>query len=184
MTIDWKELDIKGIATVISEHLRQQGIDVTLVGGACVAIYSKNEYLSYDLDYVTDTTLKELVQAMSPLGFKRKSGRLFAHEECQFIIDFVFPPLAIGQEMVKTVGEEKSQYGTLRLLTPTDCVRDRLSGYYSWNDPQAFEQAIIVAKTQKDKIDTKEIEIWSEKEKNMEKYMIFLQKLEEQSNNF
>ena len=36
------------------------------------------------------------------------------------------------------------------------------AGYYHWNDPQAFEQAIMVANAQKVKLS--EIRNWSEKE--------------------
>jgi len=46
MKIDWKNIDIKELAGLISESLRMDGIDAVLVGGACVSIYSKNRYMS------------------------------------------------------------------------------------------------------------------------------------------
>ncbi len=47
-------------------------------------------------------------------------------------IDFVeFPPgpLAVGVEPVKQVNELKFSTGMLRIISPTDCVKDRLAGY-------------------------------------------------------
>ena len=60
MKIDISKLTIKDLAHYICNLLTENKIDVVLVGGACVSIYSKNKYMSYDLDFVTDKTLKEI----------------------------------------------------------------------------------------------------------------------------
>lgn len=39
----------------------------------------------------------------------------------------------------------QTQFGPLRIITPTQSVMDRLSAYVSWNDNQAFAQAAMVA---------------------------------------
>lgn len=76
---------------------KRSGIDAVLVGGACVSIYSKNRYQSYDLDFVTYEELNNIEKALEKLGFKR-SGRCFSHAKCPYLIDFVNPPIAIGHE--------------------------------------------------------------------------------------
>jgi hypothetical protein len=43
----------------------------------------------------------------------------------------------------------------LKVLSPTDCVKDRLCAFYFWNDLQGLEQAVLVAKSQQ--VDLKEI---------------------------
>lgn len=48
------------------------------------------------------------------------------------------------------------------LLSPTDCVKDRLAAYYHWSDQQALAQAQLVAEN--NKIDIKEIRRWSKEE--------------------
>ncbi len=58
------------------------------------------------------------------------------------------------------------------LLTPADCVKDRLAMYYHWHDPQALEQAVMVAKAQK--VDLNEVELWSKKEGKTAEYEHFL----------
>ena len=47
-----KNLQLKEFAILISDHLSRNGIDAVLSGGACVSIYTKNKYISYDLDFV------------------------------------------------------------------------------------------------------------------------------------
>jgi len=50
----------------------------------------------------------------------------------------------------------------LRIISPTDCVKDRLAAYYHWGDRQSLEQAVLVAKN--NEIDLHELERWSEAE--------------------
>lgn len=49
--------------------------------------------------------------------------------------------------------------GTLRIISATDCVKDRLAAYYPWNDLQCLEQAVLVARDQA--VDLREIQRWS-----------------------
>lgn len=49
--IEYSNIDIKTLACFVYELLKKNGIDVVLVGGACVSIYSHNRYQSYDLDF-------------------------------------------------------------------------------------------------------------------------------------
>lgn len=51
--MQFSNIDIKDLTSFIYETLKNQGIDVVLLGGACVSIYSQNRYQSYDLDFVT-----------------------------------------------------------------------------------------------------------------------------------
>ena len=59
----------------------------------------------------------------------------------------------------------------LKLLTPTDSVKDRLAAYYHWNDQQSLEQALLVCKEQK--VDFKNIREWSNKEGMIDKFIEF-----------
>jgi len=47
----------------------------------------------------------------------------------------------------------------LRLLSPTDCVKDRLAAYYYHHDRQCLEQACLVVKYSD--VDLAEVERWS-----------------------
>lgn len=125
MKIDWKKIGIKQLAALISVKLREQGIDVILVGGACVSIYTKNRYLSFDLDFITHTNLKKVAPVLEEVGFRRESSRHFVRSDCPFFIEFVSPPVAIGDEPIKDEARLKTRLGTVVMLTPTDSVKDR-----------------------------------------------------------
>jgi hypothetical protein len=60
------------------------------------------------------------------------------------------------------VDEIRLSTGILRIISPTDCVKDRLAAYYHWGDQQSLAQAILVARDQK--VDIDEIRRWSKAE--------------------
>jgi len=92
------------------------------------------------------------------IGFKR-DGRLFRNQDCLFILDFPAPPVGIGKECpIKKFKNIKTGKGVIKMLSPTDSVKDRLAAYFYWNDPQSLEQAIMIAAIRK--IDVKDIEKW------------------------
>lgn len=173
--MEYSNIDIKDLACFVYELLKNNGIDVVLVGGACVSIYSQNQYQSYDLDFATYEELKHIEKVLNKIGFKRL-GRCFSHDDCLFIIDFVNPPIAIGKESIRHFDTIKTSTGTLKLLTPTDCVKDRLASFIHWNDQQALEQAILVAKDHH--IDINDVERWAKAEGHQEKFNVFFKKLQ------
>ena len=171
MIFDWQKADIKKLAAIVSDHLRQNGIEVVLVGGACVSLYSKNKYISHDIDLITHSSIKKIIPILEQLGFKNIASRLFENPQCKFLIDFVAPPVSIGYNPVTEYNYLNTRFGTICLLTPTDCVKDRLAAYFFWNDLQSLDQAVMVAK--RNKIYLSEIKKWAVAELEQEKYKIF-----------
>lgn len=53
MKIDFSKVTLQELACFVYETLRSYGINVVLVGGACVSIYSENRYQSMDVDFAT-----------------------------------------------------------------------------------------------------------------------------------
>ena len=118
------------------------------------------------------------IRAIEELGFKNTGGRLFENPKCRFLIDFPAPPVSIGDKPVSKFNNLKTRFGTICLLTPTDCIKDRLAAYFFWNDYQSFDQAVMVAK--RNKIDFPEIKKWAEKQSELEKYEVFKKKCREE----
>ena len=173
--MNFTNITLKDLACFVYEILKKEGIDAVLVGGACVSIYSKNRYQSYDLDFVTYEHLKEIEKILQPIGFQR-TGRCFSHKNCPYLIDFVNPPIAIGNEPIKNFKTLKTPSGTLQLLSPTDCVKDRLASFFHWNDAQALEQALLVATNHK--IDLDDLNRWAKAEGASHKLKVFIDALE------
>jgi len=178
MIVDWQKVGIKKLAAIISDHLKKNGIEVVLVGGACVSLYSKNKYISYDIDLITDSSIKTLIPILEQLGFKNIQSRLFENPQCKFLIDFPAPPVSIGDKPVFEYNYLNTRFGTICLLTPTDCVRDRLAAYFFWNDLQSLDQAVMVAK--RNKIYLSEIKKWAETQGEQEKYDIFVKRFKQE----
>lgn len=109
-------------------------------------------------------------EAMYELGFTMQ-GRYFRHDETDLYVEFPKGPPAIGNEPVKVFQDRKVSTGILRILSPTDCVKERLAGYFYFNDRQCLEQAILVALN--NEVDLSEIERWSSSEGKSDLFLKF-----------
>ncbi len=174
--IDFSNIKLEELAGFIAKTFKNNGIEVILVGGACVSIYSKNCYQSYDLDFVTYEGKRNIKRILDELDFIETNG-YFKRKKCPWFIEFVPPPVAIGKELIKEFKNKRTPLGTIKLLNPTDCVKDRLASFFYWDDRQGLEQAIEVCKDQK--VSKKELTKWSKSEGFEVKFQFFLKKLSE-----
>ena len=164
-----REMSAGEFAAFIYSYLNEHGVEVVLSGGACVAIYSRNKYISLDLDFIESgsTPRRKLKKLLGQLGFFEER-RYFRHPETGFFLEFPTGPLAVGREPVKETVMLHFSTGVLRIISPTDCVKDRLAAYYHWGDRQSLEQAIMVVKD--NSVDINEVERWSEAEGNLAQF--------------
>jgi hypothetical protein len=115
---------------------------------------------------------------MKEIGFQQTRGRYFTHPATQHFIEFPPGPLTVGDEPVKQVDEMEFSTGRLRVISPTDCVKDRLASYYHFGDRQGLIQASMVAN--ENRVDVKEIRRWSKGEGQLAKFEDFLATLKKQ----
>ena len=164
------------LAAYIQDSLQAEGIKVVLSGGSAVSFYTRNKYISKDLDLINAGFARRsrIKAVMEKLGFQER-GRFFIHSETAFFVEFPDGPLSVGEEPVEEVKEFELPTGTLKILSPTDCVKDRLCAFYFWNDLQGLEQAVLVAKHQS--VDLKEIARWSKVEAKEKEFNSFRDKL-------
>ena len=173
-----KDMSMKELGSFICSALKAENIYVVLSGGSCVEIYSRGEYTSWDLDLINqyNEQFKKIHAMMNKLGFK-EHDRYFIHEDTKYFIEFPSGPLGVGDAPVEEIAEIETEAGVLRLLTPTDCVKDRLAAYYHWDDEQCLQQAIWVA--QQNKVNLESVREWSINEGSEQKYLKFYKKLKE-----
>ena len=164
-----EDMSVGELGALVAGHLKKHGIDVVLSGGACVMLYAEGRYVSRGLDFVRMglTRQAELRAALAELGFVGR-GRILKHDKCSYALDFPEPPLAVGKEPPQRIVTLTFSTGPLRILSPTDCVKDRLANYYHHNDAQSLEQAILVAR-EKD-VDLQEVRRWSEQEEMLSRF--------------
>ena len=171
------EMSMEELAAYVCSKLGEEGIDTVLSGGSCVQIYSKGKYTSDDIDLIDrfnggHTLIKKV---MLDMGFTEHNC-YFVHDETEWFIEFPRGPLGVGDVPVDTIATLEESTGILKLLTATDCIKDRLAAYYHWDDPQSLEQAVWVA--EQNSYDLTSIEKWSKKENMMEKFDDFKQRVD------
>ncbi len=150
LAINLKTCTEKELWEYVAVYLKKKGIDTILVGGAVVSIYSNGAYHSGDLDFVKVSMFAtKLEEGMNELGFK-KHGRHYVHPDCKHLfVEFPGgPPLGIGEDNTIVPDEVKVDGTVIKILSPTDCVKDRLASYIYFKASEGLDQAVLVAKNQ------------------------------------
>ena len=163
------------LGAIVCETLFNKGIDAFLSGGAVVSIYTSNKYESFDLDFVSLADRRKIKDVMETLGFSQDAGRMYAHPKSEFTVEFPGSSMNIGNSLVTKFNELKLKNGTLRLLTPTDCVKDCLAAFYHWNDRQGLDQAVWVAQAQS--VNLENVKHWSKLERKLDFFEEFIEAL-------
>ena len=144
-----KTISRKELAAIVSQALEAAGIHATLSGGGAVSIYSEGMYVSNDLNFVTSTNREQLSAVLAPLGFTlHEDGRHFVSKNTDLFLEFPAGPLAFGDRHVEydDIPLLETEWGPLRIITPTQSIMDRLIAFWHWNDRQSWEQALMVAR--------------------------------------
>lgn len=111
---------------------------------------------------------------MRELGFERR-GRYYYHPQTPYIVEFISGPPSIGQDPIEEIREIKMATGVVRIISPTDSVKDRLAAFFYWGDRQSLEQALLVSST--NTIDIEKVESWSRREGKIAEFEEYKQRL-------
>lgn len=165
----------------VAWHLEGAGIHTVLVGGALVSIYTEGLYRSGDLDMVPDRYDRSgITGVLEQLGFKADKSRCFKHPGCPHLfLDFPNGPVELGEEYPVIPDEIMVEGRTLRLLSPTDCVKDRLAAYIHWKSRAGFNQALLVCRRQRSRVDLDKVENWCRHEGGTTAFQELLRSLSE-----
>lgn len=174
---DWAHCTEEQLWKYVATHLAKNGIDTVLVGGAVVAVYTDGAYRSGDLDFVLITYLnRKLPQVMKEIGFEVRESRHYSHVLCKhLIVEFVSGPPGIGEDTRIIPAEVKIEGTTIKLYSPTDCIRDRLASFIHFKAMECLEQAVLVA--QRHPFDRTKVRKWCTEEGTPEVFKAFEEKL-------
>jgi len=165
------------LAAFIDTHLRNKNINVVLSGGASVAIYSNHKYVSKDLDFIGRFSIdhKKVESAMLEIGFE-KQGRYYHHPKTSYFAEFISGPPTVGQDPISEIHEVELLTGIVRIISPTDSVKDRLAAFYHWGDNQSLEQALLISRS--NDIDIENVKLWSIREGKKDEFGEYKRRLE------
>jgi hypothetical protein len=174
---NWQNCSEGELWKYVATHLKKNGISTVLVGGAVVSIYSEGAYRSGDLDFVLESLFAHKLPAlMKQIGFEVQKGRHYKHPLCQHLfVEFAAPPPGIGDDLNIVPHEIESDGVTIKIYSPTDCIRDRLSSYIYYKATECLDQAVLVAKTHP--FNLQKVEAWCQAEGASNAYDDFVDRL-------
>lgn len=143
--MDFSKTSIVELAAIVAGRLQQHGIDVVLVGGLAVEIYSENLYLTKDIDMVNTNYKKpaQLHKAMAEIGFYKK-GRVYINATTEITVEFPPGPLSVGDDFITKTTVTEVARGSIPILRVEDVVKDRLAAFMHWKDGQSLVQAMAI----------------------------------------
>lgn len=136
-----------------------------------MSIYSEGIYESGDLDFVSHDDISKIEQVLEKIGFN-KEGKYFSHPKCKYFIEFVSPPVGIGDDVNIRPRKYKVDGEVIKIFSPTDCIRDRLASYMYFKSRDCLDQAVLVAKNQD--FQARKIKEWCKNEGFLDVYEEFL----------
>ena len=142
---DFSATSITELAAEVAEHLQNHGIEVVLVGGLAVEIYTENLYLTKDIDMVNTnySAPKAIHSAMAEIGFY-KQGRVYVNDTTDITVEFPPGPLSVGDQLIKNTTHTQVANKRVPILTVEDVIKDRLAAYIHWQDRQSLIQATAI----------------------------------------
>jgi hypothetical protein len=163
------------VAFAVCTVMDRAGFAVVLTGGSAATYYAPEAYQSRDIDFVITLHGKAGQEALESIGYKRKAD-YYVHDLATFPLEFPPGPLAIGEDLITEWSTVRREREVLHVLSPTDSCRDRLASFLFWNDFSGLEQALAVANA-KAPVDLESIGRWCRREKQTDKFSLFLARL-------
>lgn len=176
--IQFRGKGMREVAALVAAHLTSLGYDPVLIGRACASFYGGASIKPKEIEFIIrDYSVADVSEAMAGMGYSPSDDRTFANSSSSYDVVLSPGPLAVGDDIITKIGSIRALGKSVRLLTPTDCVRHRLATYYRWGDAQALEEAVKVAL--RHKIDLDLIKRWSEWEWASDRFGEFMRELGE-----
>jgi hypothetical protein len=157
------ERDLIDVAFIVCTALDRTGTVAVLTGGSAATYYAPAAYQSRDADFIIVMTgsLALASKALADIGYSEHGG-VYEHEQSAFTLEFPPGPLAVGADIIASYESARRGDLVLNVLSRTDSVRDRLAGFYHWDDRSALNVAVYVALS--GPIDMATIRHWSMRE--------------------
>lgn len=170
--------DLRKVAFKVCTALDRAGAKAVLTGGSAATIYAPEVYQSRDIDFIAYIVRNadQFRQVIAELGFQ-PSGRTFAHPDVITTLDFPDEEIRIGNELIDRFATLHEDGFVLHILTPTDCVCDRLASFFWYNDRSALLAACAVAKERRAEVNLGEIQGWAEREGELPRFEEFTERL-------
>ncbi len=169
-----RESSLRDVAFTVCTALDKGGVRAVLTGGSAATVYAPDACQSVDLDFIVTFRADESSgpEILASLGY-READDHYVHTENPLILEFPRGPLAVGRDLIEHWMTLRDGERILHIITPIDSVRDRLAGFLFWNDRGSLEQAVAVARAQRESIDLESVARWCRTEGKAEQFHEF-----------
>ena len=119
-------------ASPSARHSTTPGTTAVPSGGSAATYYAPRAHQSRDADFIIVMSLDGEVatSALDGLGYEQIGGT-YAHRENRYTLEFPPGPLAVGGDRIIAYETVRRNSEILRIISATDCVRDRLASFSS-----------------------------------------------------
>jgi hypothetical protein len=169
--------DVTAVAFKVCTALHHADTTAVLTGGSAATVYAPSSYSSLDADFIAYhlADVLRFRQVIHDLGFEDRGGT-YVHSLVPITLDFPSEDIRIGSQPRDRYETLEQDGLILHILTPTDCVCDRLASFFWFNDRSALLAACAVASRQA-KADLDEVREWTEDEGEAAKFEQFIDRL-------
>lgn len=152
---------LQELLALVSEHLTLNGISAILTGGSVVSVYTDNKHESKDLDFISPSDRKELLEVMLKIGFEPQplGSKNLRHPRSEIQIEFPGRTVMLGETPARVDHTEDIHGVKVRMLSPTQSVMDRLAGFIAWKETQNLDQAAWICERQP--VDFEKVKKWA-----------------------
>jgi hypothetical protein len=158
---------LEDLALEICTAMAHNGIIAVLTGDGLATIYApdanESQALHFTLPLGTPSPCAETLRAIT--------DGVYRSPDHEFTVEFLEGPITVGEEVIQAWSTWHREDQILYLLTPTDCVRDRLAAAIREDDLDPAQQAAEVAK--RHPVDMDLIQKWCEREGGARTYALF-----------
>lgn len=164
-------------AGIISDYIKKKyDLDLTVVGGLSVEVYSGGGYTTQDIDFV-GVNHEKIMEGLVNLGFRR-IGKDSVHDKLNIYVEVPSSVLEGSQERVINI--ETQDHYRLAIIGIDDILIDRLRALVQWDEKMQEEWIFLLLKNHFDEIDYSYIQDKLTDEEN-ERFKQFLDLLKEEN---
>lgn len=120
------------VSSIITQCLDTFDIKPVIVGGLSVDIYTKGDYATRDIDFVS-TGYEKINSVLSELGFI-KENRHFYHNDLEVAVEIPSNQLAGDFDRINKVNISEDNF--VYVISLEDIIIDRLKGFVNWQSSE------------------------------------------------
>lgn len=136
---------------VLTSKLKESGVDVILVGGEAIDLYTAGNFSTSDIDLVVDN--KAITEKLlNKFGFGKQGNGLWFNSDLNVVVQVIDQPYSGDPDRLKKF---KVKNYELRVAAPEDLIQNRLYSAKFWksNTQRDVEESIALLKIFADSID-------------------------------